>query len=244
MSQPCVERLPLAEGFEGGRLRRRAGERWPKLLRHVIERRDSSVSVRQQGWRPATQVEKNPSIDGRMSSRITVARRRLTPRKNEGLDSKIRKQVYDLTKKDLLQCAVWEFALDEEDAEGQDEATVRPRPDLQSAPPEEGMFVVRTGFLSYDGARYIGYATPTDREDLGYSQPTVVTDEGQVTFLYGAVPPTAEDKARAYRLLDKRGESLFPLTFRSSVPTGRVSLHGTIAGFLHSGESGEVRESF
>ena len=39
---------------------------------------------------------------------------------------KIRKQVYQLTLDDLERTPVWEFALDEEVEEGQDEATVRP----------------------------------------------------------------------------------------------------------------------
>ncbi len=40
--------------------------------------------------------------------------------------ARIRKQVYELTVDDLDRHPVWEFALDEEGEEGQDEATVRP----------------------------------------------------------------------------------------------------------------------
>ena len=39
---------------------------------------------------------------------------------------KIRKQVYELTVDDFTEFPVWEFALDEEGEENQDEATVRP----------------------------------------------------------------------------------------------------------------------
>lgn len=39
---------------------------------------------------------------------------------------RIRKQIYEITLEDLLQFPVWEFALDEEADEGQDESTVRP----------------------------------------------------------------------------------------------------------------------
>src|SRR5262252_1978828 len=39
---------------------------------------------------------------------------------------RVRKQVFDLTVEDLDRYPVWEFALDEEGDEGQDEATVRP----------------------------------------------------------------------------------------------------------------------
>ena len=40
--------------------------------------------------------------------------------------ARIRKQVYDLTAEDLRRYPLWEFCLDEEGIEGQDEATVKP----------------------------------------------------------------------------------------------------------------------
>jgi hypothetical protein len=58
---------------------------------------------------------------------------------------KIRKQVYDLTLDDLTRYPVWEYALDEEGEDGQDEATVRPvvieQMDLQHS-----SYMVRTRF--------------------------------------------------------------------------------------------------
>jgi hypothetical protein len=54
---------------------------------------------------------------------------------------KIRKQVYELTTDDLEHFPVWEFALDEEGDEVQDEATVRPRESSAPLNPEEGMFL-------------------------------------------------------------------------------------------------------
>jgi hypothetical protein len=47
-------------------------------------------------------------------------------RKTSTTKMNFRKQVYELTVEDLRQHPVWEFALDEEGEEGQDEATVRP----------------------------------------------------------------------------------------------------------------------
>ena len=55
----------------------------------------------------------------------------------------VRKQVYELTMQDLERFAVWEFALDEEGNEGQDEATVRPWELAAPLDPAQGMFVVR-----------------------------------------------------------------------------------------------------
>lgn len=51
----------------------------------------------------------------------------------------IRKQVTDLRPDDLAPYPIWEFALDEEGEEGQDEETVKPRPDLDRADPAEGI---------------------------------------------------------------------------------------------------------
>jgi hypothetical protein len=72
----------------------------------------------------------------------------------------IRKQVTDLRPDDLATYPIWEFALDEEGEEGQNEETVRPRPDLDRADPAEGIFIVRTEFVAADGTRFDGYASP------------------------------------------------------------------------------------
>ena len=72
----------------------------------------------------------------------------------------IRKQVYELTAGDLEQRPIWEFALDEEGEEGQDEATVRPWTGNQPLDPADGMFVVRAVFELADGTKLTGYLTP------------------------------------------------------------------------------------
>jgi len=73
---------------------------------------------------------------------------------------RIRKQVYELTVQDFDQHPVWIFALDEEGEEGQDEATVRPRPATRPVDPTEGMMVVKARFTLADGTSMTGYITP------------------------------------------------------------------------------------
>ena len=70
---------------------------------------------------------------------------------------KIRKQVYDLAVSDLENHPIWEFALDEEGEDGQDEATVRPWEGGEPLNPADGMFVVRATFELADGTRLVGY---------------------------------------------------------------------------------------
>src|SRR5437773_1340523 len=101
---------------------------------------------------------------------------------------KIRKQVYELTVQDLREHPVWEFALDEEDKRGQDEATVRPFISSGSVDPGAGTFIVRARFTLADGTPFVGYLTPRDDpNDLGTIQPQIVTERGQVWFWMGVI---------------------------------------------------------
>jgi len=144
----------------------------------------------------------------------------------------IRKQVTELTVADLEQFPIWEHALDEEGEEGQDEETVKPRPDLTAADPADGMFLVRAEFVAADGARFDGYVYPNDRPYIGYLQPTVATEGGQVNFWLGAFGPRAGQLERSYELLGKTAEQLFPVRYRAVVPHEGVPLDGELPAFL------------
>src|SRR5688572_554989 len=134
--------------------------------------------------------------------------------------SRIRKQVYDLTVADLERHAVWEFALDEEGEEGQDEATVRPYESPGPLDPSEGMFIVRARLKLADGTQFVGYLTPPVQGDssLGTLQPAAVMREGQVSFWCGTLEPDSRELASSYARLGKTsGSEVFPLRFRSDV---------------------------
>jgi hypothetical protein len=144
----------------------------------------------------------------------------------------IRKQVSDLVPSDLEEFPIWEFALDEEGEAGQDEETVRPRPDLADADPGDGLFVVRAEFVACDGAQFTGYVTASEDDALGALQPTIVTAHGQVQFWLGLFGPRPGQIEQAYELLATTSERLFPLRFRALVPTAGRTREGTIDGFL------------
>jgi hypothetical protein len=153
---------------------------------------------------------------------------------------KIRKQVYDLTLADLREHPVWEFALDEEDKKGQDEATVRPFDGSSPVDPATGMFIVRARFTLADGTPHFGYLTPADDpRDLGAIQPQIITDRGQVGFWMGIV---IQDTAPLYGVLGKSPAQTFPISFESDVPIIRGSLKGSIPAFLHLDDSNRVKE--
>ena len=147
---------------------------------------------------------------------------------------RVRKQVYELTLRDLGTFAVWEFRLDEEDQEGRDESTVRPHTAPGPLDPTDRMFVVRAVFTSPDGSKMRGYLSPPGRGEAGIGtlQPIIVTDRGQVRFWCGTVAPSPERLARSYELLGKDANHLFPVRFESDVELVGGPIRGSVPGFL------------
>lgn len=148
---------------------------------------------------------------------------------------RIRRQVYELTPSDLECFPVWEFALDEEGEEGQDEATVRPYQMSVPLDPSEGMFIVRATLTLSDGTRFRGYVTPStpDATGLDAYQPAVVAAEGQVAFWCGMVVPPPEHIAKSYALLGKTSpQQVFPIRFESDVPLAGGPIAGEAPGFV------------
>jgi hypothetical protein len=158
---------------------------------------------------------------------------------------RIRKQVYELSPSDLWRCPVWEFALDEEHQEGQDEATVRPYAIKEVLDPASGMFVIRASFELCDGTSMQGYMTPPRQgdTDLGTVQPVIVSDQGQVTFWCGTIEPSEKDIQSNYAVLSKAASEVFPVRYESDVPLIDGVVRGSIPGFLHleDWKSGKVR---
>jgi hypothetical protein len=143
--------------------------------------------------------------------------------------------VVNLTLADLATSPVWEFALDEEEVEGQDETTVRPYAADGPLDPSVGMFVVRARFALADGTLMSGYLTPPVQGEAGLStfQPIVITPAGQVVFWCGMIVPDAATIAESYLRLGKTDASkVFPLRFESAVPLKCGTIKGQIPGFL------------
>jgi hypothetical protein len=146
----------------------------------------------------------------------------------------IRKQVYDLGPTDLDYAPIWEYALDEEGVDGQDEATVRPFDFNVSTDLSDGGFIVKARFTLADGSNMGGYLTPANSSDLdlGYVQPAIVTDKGQVSFWCGMVEPSQEYIDCSYAILGKRPADVFPLYFSSDIVLGGGPVVGSVPGFI------------
>src|SRR5687767_12311022 len=85
--------------------------------------------------------------------------------RREGGRLVVRKQVYELTLRDLQTFPVWEFRVDEAE-EDQDESTVQPHIVPGPLDPADRMFIVRTIFTLADGSKMCGYCAPPGRDDV------------------------------------------------------------------------------
>lgn len=149
--------------------------------------------------------------------------------------ARIRRQVYELTAADLERFPVWEFALDEEDEDDQDEATVRPYGGSLPLDPSDGLFIVRASMTLSDGTRLSGYLTPPVNGESGLDSlhPAVVAPDGQVLFWCGMLEPPSEHIAKNYRLLGSKSlDDVFPVRFESDIALVGGPVAGEIPGFV------------
>jgi hypothetical protein len=149
----------------------------------------------------------------------------------------IRKQVYELTLDDIRRFPVWEFALDEEGTEGQDESTVRPYCAEAALIPPTGPCVVHADFILADGSALAGYVHRTSRpHELESVQPVIITEAGQVAFWYGSFAPSLHIIAEYYRRIGKTVSETFPVRFRSSGSILENPVQGMLDGFFYCAE--------
>jgi len=164
------------------------------------------------------------------------------------MNERIRKSVCDLNQNDLHQFPVWEFCLDEEGEEGQDETTVRPYQAHGPLDSSLGMFIVRAVFSLADGSKMIGYLTPGVQGDYSIStvQPIIITETGQVGFWFGCAIPRAATVAESYRAVGKQGPAaVFPLHFEADVELLDRPVQGILTGFMYYSDwqSEEVQQT-
>ncbi len=154
---------------------------------------------------------------------------------------RIRKQDYDLALDDLAQFPAWEYALDEEAYEGQDERTVRPHFASPPFDPSQAYLIVRASFYLADGTQMTGYITPLALGIAGMLStlipadlnPIIITQHGRITFWYGASQPDSEEISRNYAILNKSSGEVFPIRFASDVKVQNSIADGVIEGFLY-----------
>ena len=145
----------------------------------------------------------------------------------------IRKKINELTNADLAECQVWEFAMDEESVEGQDETTVRPLLDTKQVSDLYGQIMVKASFKAADGTIFEGLITATDDKDISGSHPVIIYKNQHITFWQGAMTPDPKELQRAYKALKKTKEQLFPISYQSLIPVKKGQNTGKILGFYY-----------
>jgi hypothetical protein len=158
---------------------------------------------------------------------------------------RIRKRDYKLNLADLMQFPAWEYALDEEEVEGQNERTVRPYHAPPPLDPYRAHFIVRASFHLADGTQMKGYIKPVTLSEPKFMElvvpidlhPIIITEQSRVAFWYGASKPDLEEISQNYRTLNKKPPEVFPIKFASDVEVLDSIVEGTLEGFLYCDET-------
>jgi hypothetical protein len=157
--------------------------------------------------------------------------------------SRIRKQVYELTAKDFLDYRIWEFCSDEEEVEGQDEATVRPTDKTELTDELSGACVVAANVRFADGSLGTGYLYNCEDNNIGCVQPNLLTETGQINFWLGGllfVANAAEKVQLGYGRIGKTKDAAFPLSFESTANVNGRALRVVVDGFMARGLDGKT----
>jgi hypothetical protein len=153
----------------------------------------------------------------------------------------IRKQDNNLTITDLMQYPVWEYTLDEEVVQDQNEKTLRPLSNVAPPSRDNVYFLVRAIFTLVNRTTQVGFIKPIKKGDdklmlplLPYDlNPVIVTERGHVHFCYGVFKPDEATISRNYELLGYDSENIFPIKFRSDIEVGNSYAEGVLNGFLY-----------
>jgi hypothetical protein len=128
---------------------------------------------------------------------------------------------------------IWEFAIDEEGEEGQDETTLKPRLDLKWPNPSEGLLIVECEFDSKSGKRFRGLCSPSFDDSVNSIQPYIIVDNQFINFWFGIIQPDKKTKDKIYEVLNETSDTLFPLKFHSRLEMADGSrISGQIDGFM------------
>jgi hypothetical protein len=152
---------------------------------------------------------------------------------------KIRVQFEDFTLDNFDIAPVWEFALDEEGEDGQDETTLRPCSGLTVADPADGLCIVKAEFTTASGKTFFGLCSPAFEFNLADIQPYMFTDKGTLSFWFGMLEPTRQAIDDLYKQFGESKDTLFPIKFKSVTRTKGAKLAGLIDGFMWKPIDGE-----
>jgi hypothetical protein len=156
------------------------------------------------------------------------------------VEMRTRKQENALTIFDLMQFPAWEYALDEEDVQDQNEKTLRPYLIPPPLDREKAYFVVRARFTLANGASLTGFVKPLRQSQDKLMQPlipydlnpVIVTDQGHVPFCYGVFKPDEATISENYKRLGYKAENVFPISFIADIEVRNSVSEGVSEGFL------------
>lgn len=133
-----------------------------------------------------------------------------------------RKPIDALTSEDLKAFAIWEFAMDEEADDAQDETWIRPL-ERATIPRDASSLSIAADFVAADGTSYIGIVALSTDEEIAIDGAGLLADGTYVYAAHGEKTPLRY-KTSAASELGKPPGGIYPLRF-----TLRALLEGEAA---------------
>ena len=123
-----------------------------------------------------------------------------------------RKPIDSLRLADLRAFPIWEFAIDEEGIEGQDETWVKPRR-ARTVPLNAFSLHVTAGFLASSGRKFEGFVTVTTVGAIELGHAAIIARSQYVFIPSNDFWDAPRFRRIAAQTLGLRTNELFPLTF-------------------------------
>jgi hypothetical protein len=145
--------------------------------------------------------------------------------------------MYDLQIEDFQEHPVWEFCLDEEGLEGQDETTVRPSELCQLPANTLGAFLIAADVVFGNGTHAPGYLYSDEHDVISASPAAFINDKRVLFQIPGRLPDEKIDecKRRYYDALGMNIDSVFPVSFQSLIPVNGRPMKFVLDGFIFNG---------
>jgi hypothetical protein len=148
----------------------------------------------------------------------------------------IRKCDFELSVSDLIEYPVWEFAFGEKDE------IIKMKPSNKVEPYDISLdrYLVRSTYILANGVKKIGYIKPINTKDtfMGHLSPVdlspvLLTDFGQIGFLFGPHKPLQELLNQYYSWLGYKPIEISPIKVSSDVELINGIGKGVLEGFLY-----------
>jgi len=139
------------------------------------------------------------------------------------------KRLIDITEKDMFNKPVWEYWIENETE------LVRQTDRKEISEFSPNAYIVLTKFKLANGTELKGFCSPQDKSGLGYTQPIILTENGQFIF-WKDDDWTMSEKDKELKKISLNWQEVFPVEFEAMVMCDNEFYKGKILDFNREDE--------